>query len=78
MMVFFIYSAIIVLCVLSYQIYLNLHVKTLFDQVLSYLILTLLVHVIFAALFRDIIPGYKYVDIGAPFGLLYGPFLYLG
>lgn len=78
MMVFFIYSAIIVLCVLSYQIYLNLNVKTLFDQVLSYLILTLLVHVIFAALFRDIIPGYKYVDIGAPFGLLYGPFLYLG
>lgn len=78
MLIFFIYSAIIVICLLSYQIYSNLPQKGLFEKILSLLIITLLIHTIFAALFRDIIPGYKYVDLGAPFGLLYGPFLYFG
>ncbi|VTP98199.1 AraC family transcriptional regulator [Sphingobacterium daejeonense] len=78
MLVYFIYSAIIVLCLLSYQLYLNLAIKGAFEKVLSYLILVILFHIIFAAMFRDIIPGYRYVDIGAPFGLLYGPFLYIG
>lgn len=78
MLIFFIYSAIIVICLLSYQIYSNLPQKGLFEKILSLLIITLLIHTTFAALFRDIIPGYKYVDLGAPFGLLYGPFLYFG
>lgn len=78
MLIFFIYSAIIVICLLSYQIYSNLPEKGLFEKILSLLIITLLIHTVFAALFRDIIPGYKYVDLGAPFGLLYGPFLYFG
>jgi len=78
MLVYFIYSAIIVLCTLSYQVYLNLPQKGIFEKVLSFLIITLLFHIIYAAVFRDIIPGYKYVDTGAPFGLLYGPFLYMG
>ncbi|WFB65302.1 helix-turn-helix domain-containing protein [Sphingobacterium sp. WM] len=78
MLVYFIYSAIVILCILSYQVYTNLPVKGVFEKVLSALIITLLIHIVFAALFRDIIPGYKYVDIGAPFGLLYGPFLYFG
>ncbi len=78
MLIYFIYSAIIVISILSYQVYSNLPQKGLFEKILSLLIITLLCHTIFAALFRDIIPGYKYVDIGAPFGLLYGPFLYFG
>lgn len=35
-----------------------------------------LVQVIHAAIFRDLLEGYKYVDRGAPFGLVYGPLLF--
>lgn len=31
-----------------------------------------------AYLFREVFTGYRYVDLGAPFGLLYGPLLFFG
>ncbi len=78
MFIYFLYSSIFLLCIVSYHIYWNLAVKSIFEKIISYLILSLLFHVIFATIFRDILQGYKYVDLGAPLGLIYGPYLYLG
>ncbi len=76
MVIFFIYASIVMMCLMSFQVYYLLPNKTSFDRVVFRLLLVMLFHVSFAAMFIDIIKGYQYVDRGAPLGLLYGPILY--
>jgi len=47
------------------------------NKIVAVFLLTLLVHIIHVAVFRDIIDGLDYVGRAAPFGLIYGPFLYI-
>lgn len=58
------------------QIYYLLPEKSSFDKVIMSLFLIVLCHITFAAVFRDVVKGYQFVDRGAPFGMLYGPMLY--
>lgn len=78
MLIYLIYAAIAVFNILSIQLYRSLPLKTGLERILIYLTCTLFLHNFFAAIFRDFISGYRYVDVGAPFGLLYGPYLYYG
>lgn len=76
MVILFIYTSIIVVCLLSIQVFQLLPNRNSFDQVVFAFVITVLIHVCFAATFRDLVKGYQFVDRGAPFGLLYGPLLY--
>jgi len=76
MVIFFIYASIVMICLMSCQVYYLLPNKSAFDKIVFRLLLVMLFHVSFAAIFIDIVKGYQYVDRGAPLGLLYGPILY--
>ena len=58
------------------QIYYLLPEKNSFDKVIMSLFIVVLIHISFAAIFRDVVKGYQFVDRGAPFGMLYGPLLF--
>ncbi len=75
-MIFFVlYTSIFTLAGVSLHISYSMKGITQFDRIIRFFLLFLMVHVVHAAFFRDILPAYKYVDRAAPFGLMYGPLL---
>ncbi len=72
----FLYCATSLICLLGLQISHYLQQKTDMDRLAQLFLLFLLIHICHAAVFRDLLPGLVYVDRSAPFGLVYGPFLY--
>lgn len=72
----FLYCATSITCLLGLQVSYYVNHKTVMDRLAQFFLLTLLVHICHAAIFRDLLPGLIYVDRSAPFGLMYGPFLY--
>ena len=72
----FLYCATSITCLLGLQVSYYVNQKTTMDRLAQFFLLTLLVHICHAAIFRDLLPGLIYVDRSAPFGLMYGPFLY--
>lgn len=76
MVIWFLYTAIFVIALLGmYLSSLNPSPSRL-DKVIRAFFVLVSIHIVHAALFRDVFLGLKYVDRGAPFGLLYGPLLY--
>ncbi len=76
MIFYLLYFAIIIICTLGLQISRYIPNKSKTDKLAQVFLTILLVHIIHAAIFRDLLPGLVYVDRTAPFGLIYGPILY--
>ena len=77
MIFYFLYAASFTTCLLGLQLYAKLNNKDLVNKIVAAILVTLLIHVIHLAMFKDIIDGLDYVTMAAPNSLLYGPFLYL-
>ncbi|QBQ39866.1 AraC family transcriptional regulator [Sphingobacterium psychroaquaticum] len=75
---FFLYISIFIFAALGIHLITVQPKKSIMDSVLMAFLSIVLVQVIHAAIFRDLLEGYKYVDRGAPFGLVYGPLLFFG
>lgn len=50
--------------------------EKIFYRLLIVLLSVIIVHALIFWLSRDVFPAYNYIDIGAPFGWLYGPLFY--
>lgn len=68
---------IFVLSAVSLHIQLILGIKSQFDKVAIFFLIYVMVHALHAGIVRLLPDTYNYIDRAAPFGLLYGPMLYL-
>jgi len=76
MVIWFLYAAIFIIALLGIHLSSLVAAPSQLDKVIRAFLLLVVVHIVHAALFRDVFVGFKYVDRGAPFGLLYGPLLF--
>ncbi|MBE8722082.1 AraC family transcriptional regulator [Sphingobacterium pedocola] len=76
MVIWLLYAAILVVALLGIHLSSLVTSPSRLNQVIRAFLILVTIHIIHAALFRDVFIGLKYVDRGAPFGLLYGPLLF--
>lgn len=73
----FLFSSIFVVALLSLYLYYLLPKRNELDRVVLIFLTLVFLQISYAFTFRELLSGYKYVDKGAPFGLVYGPLFYL-
>ncbi len=77
MILYLLYGATMIVCLLGLYLGSLIPVKNTASRYVSWLLVILFIHISYAATFRSGIPGLIYVDTAAPFGLIYGPMLFL-
>ncbi|WP_149527446.1 helix-turn-helix domain-containing protein [Sphingobacterium hotanense] len=70
------FTVIVVFSCINLRYNKRLPLKTKFDEVILIFNCIVGLHALFGGIFRTLIPELKYVDLGAPIGLLYGPLLF--
>ena len=76
MLFYILYIAIISVSIIGYFYYRKNKEKSKFDDVVSVYLIVISLDILNTVIFRELISGYQYVDLFAPFGLIYGPLLY--
>ena len=70
------FTVIVVFSCINIRYYKRLPLKTKFDEVILIFNCLVGLHALYGGIFREIIPQLRYVDLGAPVGLIYGPLLF--
>ncbi|MBW3518359.1 AraC family transcriptional regulator [Flavobacterium sp. NKUCC04_CG] len=74
---FVVLTAVVVLSLASLFVNFNFYQRSSFDKVMVGFLVFLIFHSLYACVARFFFVHIPFVDVGAPFGLFYGPFFYL-
>ncbi len=74
---FVVLTAVVVLSLASLFVNFNFSKHSTFDKVMAGFLVLLIFHSLYACMARFFFTDTAFVDVGAPFGLFYGPFFYV-